>query len=532
MWDLPHLIQLRKARHALRAGRIDEAFAIATDARFGDHRKRQVLLEDLVAPLLDRAKHHLDAGRAEDALADVERARVAGGNRPALVDIREAALGRLRQARHMKDKERQLMASIEGHLGEGRLGAGAERLASAPEDRAEELRRRIERCRREAAEARDDARARLARGEIAPALERARAAYTSESDDRETRELLHEAAREAEGAISKALLEGSISVAVSIFERLGGLEEIAAAAERWREPVELCDKAARAIADRDWPRARVALKRILSIVPRASWASAAEKKLREVEDALAEIEAGPLGRRLSALGAGAPPAAVTRKAPAIPVLSARPVPAQLVEKSKRPRRFQLWVDGIGSYLVLTGDRVTVGRHGSSAKPDISLLAELESVHAEVLRVEQDYFLVPRGRATVGGRPVTRHLLADGDDVILGDRSRLTFRLPTSLSPTAIVELGQGLRLEGDVRKVILLDGHLIFGAGKGCHIATPRAEGRVILSAGADGFRCRAPVPLIIDGRTCGMDEPVPPGAHVEAGPLTFTLTEAEREGS
>ena len=142
---------------------------------------------------------------------------------------------------------------------------------------------------------------------------------------------------------------------------------------------------------------------------------------------------------------------------------------------------------------------------------------------------------------MGGRPVSRgctrelavarHLLADGDDVILGDRSRLKFRIPTSLSPTAIVELGQGLRLDGDVRQVVLLDGHLIFGAGKGCHIATPRAEGRVILSAGPDGFRCRAPVPLIIDGRTCGTDEPVPPGAHVEAGPLTFTLT-AEREGS
>src|SRR5688572_3234659 len=358
MWDLPHLIQLRKARHALRAGRIDEAYAIATDTRLGDHRKRQVLLEDLVSPLLDRAKHHLDAGRAEDALADVERARVAGGNRPALVDIREAALGRLHQARLMKDKERQLMASIEGHLGEGRLGAGAERLAAAPEDRAEELRRRIERCRREAAEARDEARTRLSRGEIAPALERARSAYSLESDDRETRELLHECAREAESAISKALLEGSISVAVSILERLGGLDEIAAAAERWREPVELCDKAARAISDRDWARARVALKRLLSIVPKAAWATAAEKKLREVEDALAEIEAGPLGRRLSALGAGASAgtgaAAAARKAPLLAGLTARAVPAQ-IEKTKRPRRFQLWVDGIGSYLVLTGD---------------------------------------------------------------------------------------------------------------------------------------------------------------------------------
>ena len=75
---------------------------------------------------------------------------------------------------------------------------------------------------------------------------------------------------------------------------------------------------------------------------------------------------------------------------------------------------------------------------------------------------------------------------------LGDRCRITFRLPTSLSPTAILELGSGLRLDGDVRKVILLDGHLIFGPARGAHIVTERAEGRVILSAAGDRFRCRA----------------------------------------
>jgi hypothetical protein len=191
----------------------------------------------------------------------------------------------------------------------------------------------------------------------------------------------------------------------------------------------------------------------------------------------------------------------------------------------------LWVDGVGSYLILGGDRVTIGRPSTSARPDIALLAELEGVHAEVLRVEQDYFLVPRGPATVGGKPVKRHLLADGDEFVLGARSRLTFRMPTSLSPTAILELGPGLRLEGDVRKVVLLDGHLIIGPGKGCHIETGRAEGRVILSAGAEGFRCRAQEPLVVDGTPAGTDEPVPFGAHVEAGPLTFTLTRGDGQG-
>jgi hypothetical protein len=186
------------------------------------------------------------------------------------------------------------------------------------------------------------------------------------------------------------------------------------------------------------------------------------------------------------------------------------------------------VDGVGSFLVLDADRVTIGRHGSSARPDIALLSELDGVHAEILRIEQDYFLIARGKASVRGKPVTRHLLADGDEFHLGDRCRITFRLPTSLSPTAILELGSGLRLDGDVRKVVLLDGHLIFGPAKGAHIVTERAEGRVILSAAGDRFRCRAPAPALVDGKPSGDDEgnlEVPFGAHVEIGSLTFTLT-------
>ena len=68
------------------------------------------------------------------------------------------------------------------------------------------------------------------------------------------------------------------------------------------------------------------------------------------------------------------------------------------------------MDGVGSYLLLRAERVTLGRAESSANPDIALPADLEGAHAHVLRVDHDYFLVPRGPALVNNTPITRHLL--------------------------------------------------------------------------------------------------------------------------
>jgi hypothetical protein len=533
MWDLPHLVLIQKARHALRAGNLDEAYAIATDEKLADHRKRQTLLEDMVAPFLDRARRHLDAGRAEEAAADVERARVAGGNRPEVVEVRERALEALRRMRRARDDERKVLASVEGHLARAEVAAGAERLEAAPAGapKAADLRRRIERVQKDAVEARAQAERHLADGDVLGAVEAAGLAHSLAKDDAATAEVALRAGREGESALVAAIRDGNIAIARALFEKLEGLARLLPARDRWREALDLCDKAARSVVAGDWARGRVALKRLQGLVPDALWVMASEEKLRAVEDALLDIRSGPLGQPISAGARSAPGAA--RRDPAAParagttVHSPRPAPP----RPGAPARSVIWVDGVGSYLILTGDRITIGRPSTSAKPDIALLAELEGIHAEILRVAEDYFLVPRGPVHVAGKPVKRHLLADGDEFVLGARSRLTFRLPTSLSPTAILELGPGLRLDGDVRKVVLLDGHLIIGPGKGCHIETGRAEGRVIISAGADGFRCRAEDALLVDGSPVAADEPVPFGAHVEAGPLTFTLTRGDGQG-
>lgn len=538
MWDLPHLVLLQKARNALRDGRLDEAYAIVTDTKVRDYRQCQVLLEKLVDPLLQRAAAHLDAGRTEDALADVERAQTAGGNRPLVAELRENVLAAVRKERRRKHEARQALVSVQGHLEAGRIEEGALRLedTAISEGEAAQLGRRLERQRRAAEEARAQAAKHLGEGELEAAIRAVTELMAVAREEPASRELLVAAARQADAEIAKVFKLGQLERAASLIRQLDGLDAPGPERAHWREALLLAERSAQAVAHGDWPRARICLRRLKAAVPSAAWVSQAQKSVDRVEEASSDLQSGPLGHFVSTFrnGRGLPQSdaqtmeQTPEREPLYPASpdreGARPVRSA---RRAKDERFLLWVEGVGTFLLLGAERTTVGRAGSSARPDVALSADIDGIHAEFLRVDHDYFLIPHGPTSVGGRQVERHLLADGDEVRLGKRSNLTFRLPSKLSPTAVLELGPGLRLEGDVRKIILLDGPLIFGSGAGCHVELKEGNGRVILSATKGGFRCRAPEPVVVDGRPSDLETTVPPGAHVEAGPLTFTLTPA-----
>ena len=142
MWDLAHLVQLKKARTALKTGRLEEAYEIATTPEYRDYRQCQDLLQQLVPRLLDRARAHLEAGRTEDALADIARAQKAGGNQTDVAELRQETLATIENdrseareieksaARSVKEKE-AILRSVRGHIDAGRLTEGAVRLAEA-----------------------------------------------------------------------------------------------------------------------------------------------------------------------------------------------------------------------------------------------------------------------------------------------------------------------------------------------------------------------------------------------------------------
>ena len=71
-------VRIRAAERALQDGRIDEALAAATQPDVRDHRRGRRLLDELARPLVARARLHLQAGRYQPALEDLDRLSAIG----------------------------------------------------------------------------------------------------------------------------------------------------------------------------------------------------------------------------------------------------------------------------------------------------------------------------------------------------------------------------------------------------------------------------------------------------------------------
>ena len=106
-------------------------------------------------PHLERAATHLAEGRVREAHLDVERAIVAGGNRPEAAELRK----KVREALHVKDQEgrrqQEIVDSARKHLQRGSLRTGREVLEGAQSNAPEvqKFRQQVDHRERKAEEA-------------------------------------------------------------------------------------------------------------------------------------------------------------------------------------------------------------------------------------------------------------------------------------------------------------------------------------------------------------------------------------------
>lgn len=538
MFDLGLQVRLRQARAALGEGRLDEAFAIAVEKSVREHRAGQELLEDLVRPLLERAAENLREGRLAEALLDAERAIEAGGNRPEALRLREQIEEARRAEGAAKLRELELVASARRRLLAGSLRAGEELLEGAGSDspEARRLKREIEDRERRAARAAARARDAVARGDVIGALACARELVAADPKGEGIPEVVAEVRRAAAQAIERALQEGKLTLAVSVFQELraagGGM-----VANELEEAVSFASEARAALRKGDLESTRERLEALGRRVPGAAWIREAIEAAEAAGRGLRALRVGPLGSPWEEdpvgppEGPGKPPSAQDATvAYAFSPNEVRPMTPRKPEPSPTPldSRFLLWVDGVGTYLVLSSDRVAIGREGSSFHPDVALLADAGGRRAEIVRADEDYFVVSMGEPIlVGGKPTRRKLLATEDAIDLGPRCRIVFRLPTPLSATAVLSLQRGQRIHGDVRNVVLLKDHLVLGPKGKSHVEIGRGSEKIVLSREPRGLVCRAAEEIFLGTAAAGREALVPPGVRVQVGEVTFTVTDS-----
>jgi hypothetical protein len=196
----------------------------------------------------------------------------------------------------------------------------------------------------------------------------------------------------------------------------------------------------------------------------------------------------------------------------------------------RPTRLMLWVDGVGSYLVLLSGQVTIGPASLAASVDLPIQADLSRRHARIVRRQEAYWLEPlRGRVEHGGVMLAEPFpLADGQELLLGGRVRLRFRQPHPLSCTARLELISGHRTVPLADGVILLAHTCILGPDGRSHVVCRDSDQPLFLTHEPGGIlKCHSQERFEVDGRPWEAHTPLHLPARVTCGAISFFLEQA-----
>jgi hypothetical protein len=539
MFDLDRQIRLKQAKTALREGRLDEAFSIAIEKDIRELRGGQVLLENLVEPLLNRSDEHFHDGRLKEALVDAERAIAAGGQEAKAIALRDRIQGALSERRKKAQDAEALLASARRHVTEGHLRTGRERLEEATVELApaQELRREIDNRERRVARSLERATAHLASGELLQAMDAVKDGLGAAGCRDAFQAFLSQISEQVTNRLDETLRGGDLSLARELTRRFRDCIGESLESLRFEEAVELAEKAAAAFQRADHEEVRVLLGRAQNLVPDAQWIQKGLQDLEKLSDALRSLRSGPLGALASAAGMAPTPEAKQHPKPSTALtLSAQPGKSFAGQRQppvpSRADRHVLWIDGVGTYVLLAADRVSLGRAGSSARPDVAFPCDLAGHHVEIVRTEGDYFIVTgQGTVKVNGQVSERKLLESNDTIDLSARCRFRFRLPTALSTTAVLTLRGGQRLDGGANEVLLVDEHFLLGAKDNCHVRVSGCDEPVVLRLKNGQFFCRAKETLSVDGKLMGTETTVPPGSSVQVGELTFTITACAEGG-
>ena len=197
----------------------------------------------------------------------------------------------------------------------------------------------------------------------------------------------------------------------------------------------------------------------------------------------------------------------------------------LVAGGGLPRRFLLWVDGIGGYLVCLNPRVTFGQAVADGPVDVPLFAELARLHAELARDAEGYVIESGRDVRVNGSTSGRSVLRPGDRVTLGPTCQFVFHQPVPISPSARLEMVSGHRLPMAVDGVLLMAETLVLGPGEQSHVSLPvELLQSVVLYRGKDGLGVKCPGAFRVDGRPCQDRAELPLPGVVTGDRFTFAV--------
>ncbi|QDT52655.1 hypothetical protein Pan44_06670 [Caulifigura coniformis] len=153
-----------------------------------------------------------------------------------------------------------------------------------------------------------------------------------------------------------------------------------------------------------------------------------------------------------------------------------------------PGSCRLWIDGAGSFLLLTEDAITIGSPSTSRdRPDVAIMAAISRRQVQIVRSEEGFLLLP-----AGDQPQPSRLVRSSEAFDIGGAVQMRLRVPNALSQSAVLEVVSAHRIEPRCDGVILLDQVCVLGAGADAHVRNPEWSTPLLLFRRDNSLWCKA----------------------------------------
>jgi hypothetical protein len=495
-------LRLKQAKAAYSDGRLDESAELIARGNLLNQRQGQKLARKLAVALIVRGNAHLEASRTDSALADCNKADKLAGNLTDTAKLRADIAKSIQDNRFAQAKQQAIIEDAKENIQNGMVSVGRAILEKAPESpQAAILNQQASMIGTKTAAVISKANAAIERDDLDNAVRILATAKLQSHTNAAVAQTVSYAASKLAAIITEKLNTGRLDHAADYLCKLMELSPDSSQTKDFTYALAQCRIAADSLNCRNLPRALETLRRLKTILPKAKWLETAAKDAQKAVEAIDDLTVGPL----SMLWSQEIPPAIDSTSDDLPAASPtakkeNPLPHENTNQAL-PTNFQLQIDGVGSYLVISDSTATIGPISSSQRPLVGLMAQPGLPVATIDRVEGDYFIRSTDPLGVNEKPVTDKLLEDGDKISLSMRCRMKFNVPNAASATAVISLASARLPSPDVRNIILMDREILIGPGMKNHIRATGMKDQVVLFKQNGKLLCRTDKNIEVDGK-------------------------------
>ncbi len=515
-------LKFKQISSAISDGQLDEAYRLVIASEDIDrHRRGQKLSAKLAKAFVRRGGEHLVAERHSFALNDCNKADRLGGNRTEIAELRKAVCKAMEQKQYAHQQRSQKLRAAQEQIDDGWLSVGEDILGDVQHDQANVLRIQADTLRKKIDAAVEKVELALKRDDMSSAIELLSQVANDARANTSIAELSQKVKTMAVAQVTDNVNGGKIEAADRLLSRIESFDRDGAAVADLRQAVNLCKEAASLVDSGNCREAGGVLSKVKLLFPSAKWVNESISKCNKAAEAIDGLCSGPLGLVSDAAVVESSPAVTNEPA------KSRPVQAGVIDVPavKLPSKFVVQIDGVGGFLTVRDDRVSIGPVSSSARPVLALMAGAHIPTATIERNDGDYVLQSGEPIHVGERRITEKVLSDGDKIALSDRCRLKFGKPNAASGSATLQLSSAKLARPDINHVILMDREILVGAGEGNHIRA--AAQSLAFYVRDEQMYCRTEEAVVIDGKSVSTETALPMDKTIEIGQMRVVLVSA-----